>query len=89
MKRQNTACKEMIAEIVEFRKNGIRHFICSTDYWTDNGKHRHLKPVVKHTAQGISAYANAMWHKYGDSVTVEVGYFDNDCKWHKYTTYRA
>ena len=46
-------------------------------------------PVMKHTAQGISSYANAMYRKYGDDVTVEVGYFDNDLNYHKYVTYHA
>ena len=89
MKRRNTACREMIEEVATFRKDGIKNFICTADYYTESGKHKTLNPVMKHTAQGISAYANAMYNKYGDTVTVEVGYFDNNCKWHTYTTYHA
>lgn len=84
MKRRNTACRYMIEEFAELKKQGIKDFICTT--W--NGDKRY-KPVMKHTAQGVSAYANDMYKKYGDSTTVEVGYFDNDFNWHTYCTYNA
>ena len=84
MKRRNTADSEMIKDFSELKKAGITNFICTTT----NGK-KWYKPVMKHTAQGVSAYANSMYIKYGDSVKVEVGYFDNKCDWHIYTTYCA
>lgn len=84
MKRRNTACESMIRKFAELKKQGITDFICTT--W--NGDKRY-KPVMKHTAQGVSAYANNMYNKYGDGVAVEVGYFDNNFKWHTYCTYQA
>ena len=89
MKRVNTADPEMIRKIAELRKVGIKDFYCEADYYKQNGEHKHLALVTKHTAQGISAYANAMHRKYGDSVTVRVGYFDLNCKWIDYTKYHA
>lgn len=84
MKRRNTASDEMIREFAELKKQGIVDFICTT--W--NGEKRY-NPVMKHTAQGVSAYANKMYNKYGDGVAVEVGFFDNAFKWHTYCTYGA
>lgn len=84
MKRTNTADEVMIKEIAELRKNGIKNFICTAS--TGN---KVYKPVMKHTAQGISAYANAAYRKYGDAARVEVGYFDDDCNWKTYCTYSA
>lgn len=88
MKRENTACKEMIEEIKALKKSGIDCFICHTVY-TINGKDHWLKPVAKQTAQGISAYANKMFRKYGDYTSVVVGYFDKNDEWNVYTTYQA
>lgn len=84
VKRNNTASEDMILDVENFKKQGISDFICSTF----TSKKRYA-PVMKHTAQGISSYANAMYRKYGDDVTVEVGYFDNDLNYHKYVTYHA
>lgn len=84
MKRRNTADYEMIKDFAELKKDGITNFICTT-----KNENKWYKPVMKHTAQGVSAYANKMYSKYGDSVQVEVGYFDNNCDWHTYTTYCA
>lgn len=84
MKRNNTASEDMILDLENFKKQGITDFICNTF----TSKKRYT-PVMKHTAQGISSYANAMYRKYGDDVTVEVGYFDNDLNYHKYVTYHA
>lgn len=84
MKRRNTACETMIREFAELKKQGITDFICTTH----NGGKRY-KPVMKHTAQGVSAYANDMYNKYGDNVSVEVGYFDHNFNWHTYCTYNA
>lgn len=39
------------------------------------GNGKHLKPVIRKTEKGISDYANRMYRKYGDEVTVEVGHF--------------
>ena len=39
------------------------------------------KPVIRKTSKGISDYANKMYRKYGDDVTVEVGYFDDNFNW--------
>lgn len=84
MTKRNTACESMIKEFAELKKQGITDFIC-----TAFTSHRTYKPVMKHTARGVSSYANQMYNKYGDEIAIEVGYFDNDCKWHDYCTYRA
>lgn len=85
MARINTASAEMIKDFAELKKQGIATFICTT--WNANGKR--YEPVIRHTAQGVSAYANRMYNKYGDGVTVEVGYFDKSFDWHTYCTYGA
>lgn len=82
--RRNTADAGMVKDFAELKKQGVTDFICTTS----NGE-KVYKPVMKHTAQGVSAYANRMYSKYGDSVMVEVGYFDSWCKWHDYCTYGA
>lgn len=84
MKRRNTASEEMIKDFAELKKQGITDFICTT-----STNKTTFKPVMKHTAQGVSSYANSMYNKYGDSTAVNVGYFDNNFNWHDYTTYRA
>lgn len=48
-----------------------------------------LKPVMRKTEKGISEYANRMFRKYGEAVTVEVGFFDNCLNWIQYCTYHA
>lgn len=48
-----------------------------------------LKPVIRNTEKGQSAYANRMWNKYGDEVTVEQGYFDDNFNWVLETTWHA
>ena len=51
-----------------------------------NGKA--LTPVIRNTEKGRSDYANKMFRKYGDEVTVEEYTFDDNCniiplcKWH-------
>lgn len=87
MKRVNTADDEMIKDFKELKAQGISDFICITSFPNMNKKS--LKPVMKHSAQGVSAYANRMYRTYGDIVSVEVGYFDNNIEWHTYTTYGA
>ena len=82
--RRNTACEGMIKDFAELKKHGITDFICTTH----NGEKR-FKPVMKHTAQGVSSYANQMYGKYGDSVSVEVGYFNNEFNWVTYCIYQA
>ena len=89
MKRRNYASKEMIAMVATLREKGIKEYICSTSYVTKTGKVKTLKHVWKSTAQGISAYANNMFLKYGDSVCVVVTYFDNDMKFHILCEYGA
>lgn len=84
MKRENTAGEDMIREFAELKKQGISFFICTA--YTSK---RRYKPVTKSTAQGVSAYANKMYRKYGDNITIEVGYFDNDMNWKTYCTYHA
>lgn len=84
MKRTNTADSYTIAQVKELRKQGITDFYCTTN----TGK-KTLKTVVKGTAQGISAYANKMYRKYGDEVTVNVGYFDSNCNWVDMMNYHA
>lgn len=82
--RRNTACESMIRDFAELKKRGITVFLCST---SNAGKD--YKPVLKRTARGVSAYANKMYDKYGDGVSVEVCYFDADLKWVNYCTYGA
>ena len=48
-----------------------------------------LKPVMRKTEKGVSNYVNKMFRKYGESVTVEVGFFDNSLNWIPYCTYHA
>lgn len=84
MKRANTADAMMIEEINTLRMNGIKDFILTTT--TDN---KTFKPVWRHTAHGISAYANDQYKKYGDTTAVEVGYFDADLNYVNYCTYHA
>ena len=43
---------------------------------TPSGKR--LAPVCRTTEKGISDYANRMFRKYGDEVTVEEYYFDEN-----------
>ena len=50
---------------------------------------RTFKPVIRKTEKGISAYANRMYNKYGDDVTVEVGYFDDNFNWVLKETWHA
>lgn len=82
--RRNTADAGMVKDFAELKKRGVTDFICTA---CNGGKA--YKPVMRHTAQGVSAYANKMYSKYGDGVTVEVGYFDGECRWHDYCTYGA
>lgn len=87
--RKHTECESMVKEIAEMKKNGEvmqNMFFCVTTY-EKNGKRKHLKPVVKNTAYGISKYANDMYIKYGESVVVEVTYFDRDFNTKTLTTY--
>ncbi len=52
----------------------------------ENGKT--LEPVIRNTEKGQSDYANRMWNRYGDGVTVRQYHFDDDenlvleAKWH-------
>ena len=90
MKRENTACEEMIEKCKALKKQGVIGFICTTIVTSEDGTHKFFyKPVMKQTAHGISAYANRMYRKYGDNTTVEVGYFDKEANWHMITTYHA
>ena len=84
MTRINTADAEMIRDFAELKAEGITDFILQTS--TDK---KTYKPVIKHTAQGVSSYANQMFDTYGDSTIVEVYYFDNEFNEHKYCTYAA
>ena len=84
--RRHYACDEMKAEIKALKKSGVSMFFCTTSYMKEE-KTRYLKPVVKKTAEGISAYANEMYLKYGDTVVVEVSYFDINFDRKVYTTY--
>ena len=89
MKRRNTADSWLIEKVAELKKNGIDFFLCETTYTTKSGKEKTLRSVTKSTAAGISAYANNMYLKYGDSMCVTVGYFDKAFNWHTLTTYHA
>ena len=52
-------------------------YICQVIF--DNGKS--LKPVIRKTERGIGNYANRMFRKYGDTMRVEVGYFNEKVEW--------
>ena len=83
--RRSTACDTMIEEINALRKKGITDFYCNT--WVD-GKFKKME--VRHTAHGISSFANRMFDKYGWKTTVEVIYWSEDAQDFKtYTTYCA
>lgn len=82
MKRQNTASEDMIMDFAELKKYGINHFIITT-----TTPDRSYTPVIRHTAQGVSSYANRMYSKHGDDTKVEVGYFDSNCEYNIYCTY--
>lgn len=84
MKRRNTADEYTIEEVKQLRKQGITRFYCVTY----TGK-KSLTAVVKGTAQGISAYANRMYRKYGDDVAVDVGYFNNEGEYVDMMHYQA
>ena len=90
--RRHTESTEMIADIANFKKRGVTEFLCNTYYIDKKGREKRLAPVMKTTAYGISSYANAMWRKYGDTVTVEVVYFDfsgDEAELKTYCTYHA
>lgn len=53
------------------------------------GNGKTLKPVIRKTEKGISDYANNMYRKYGDDVTVEVDYLDDNFNLKRYCTYHA
>lgn len=53
------------------------------------GNGKALKPVIRRTEKGISDYANMMYRKYGDDVTVEVDYLDDNFNLKRYCTYHA
>lgn len=88
MKRTNYADPEMDREIKEMRRAGIRNFWCTARV-EKNGRIVRFEDVLKHTAQGISMYANKMYKKYEESlVDVEVWYVDKNCEIVTYCTYR-
>lgn len=72
-------------EIDDLKKQGVKCFYCTT--YLDG---KPLTPVIKQTAQGISAYANKMYRKYNDKysdIKVDVEYMDKDFNIKPYTTY--
>ena len=89
MKRKDYSSEWMKNRVAELKKSGVTEFLCNASYVTTNGKAKALAPALKSTAQGISAYANRMYLKYGDTLTVTVSYFDNEFKSHTLTTYSA
>lgn len=86
MKRINTASEIMINDFKEFKKQGITDFYCTVSNSVNN---KIYKPVMKHTAQGVSTYVNKMFDKYGDTILVSVDYFDKESNLHTYTIYGA
>ncbi|MBE6843225.1 MAG: hypothetical protein E7510_10420 [Ruminococcus sp.] len=83
-KRMNTASEVMIEDFAALKERGISDFICTVSTST-----KKYKPVLRHTAQGVSSYANLMYSKYGDDTSVNVGYFDDNLNWFDYCTYHA
>lgn len=92
MKRELKATDEFMMKVIELRRSGMKDFICETFYKklvNYNYVDTTLKPVIVHTAHGISSYANQMYAKYGDSCKVRVGYFDSDLNYKELCTYSA
>ena len=86
MKRINTASEIMINDFKKLKEQGITEFYCTVSNSVNN---KIYKPVIKHTAQGVSAYVDKMFDKYGDIILVSVDYFDKKCNLHTYTIYGA
>ena len=83
MKRTHTESDEMVRDFKELRAKGISTFGCQVT--KPNGIW--LRAVIKHTAQGVSSYANRMYAKYGDGTKVEVFYFTTENGKGKMKTY--
>lgn len=86
MKRTHTESNEMIQDFAELKKRGVDRFGCQVT--KPDGKY--LTAVIKHTAQGVSSYANRMYRKYGDGTSIEIFYFiieDGVGKMKTYCTY--
>ena len=86
MKRINTASEIMINDFKRLKEQGVTDFYCTVSNTVNN---KIYKPVMKHTAQGVSAYVERMFDKYGDIILVSVDYFDKECNLHTYTIYGA
>jgi len=86
MKRINTASEIMINDFKRLKEQGITEFYCTVSNSVNN---KIYKPAIKHTAQGVSAYVNKMFDKYGDIILVSVDYFDKEYNLHTYTIYGA
>lgn len=86
MKRINTASENMINDFKELKKQGITEFYCTVSNSVNN---KIYKTVMKHTAQGVSAYVDRMFDKYSDTILVSVDYFDKEYNLHTYTIYGA
>ena len=89
MKRTDYSSDYMKARVKQLKSEGVDFFFCETSYTTTSGKFKRLKTAMKSTAQGISAYANKMLSKYGETVTVNVIYYDNKFDRHTLITYGA
>ena len=82
MSKTNTADQWLIERVEYLKSQGVDKFMCCT--WNGN---RWMRPVWRATAQGISKYANDMFRKYGEGVSVTVEYLDDKAMEFKSLTY--
>lgn len=82
MKRKGYATLEMINEVKELKKNGVRQFILTAYVGASQ------ITEFRKTANGISAWANHICERY-PNATVEVEYIDKEYKLHLLTTYHC
>lgn len=88
-RRVHTEDPSMVEDVKRLKERGINWIWCQLIVTDKNGKDKRYKPVMKKTAQGISAYANKMFRIYGENITVEVYYFDEEMNIQPFTTYHA
>lgn len=85
MARRNTAHPDMIEDFKVLKKRGISDF-----YLNVIVAGHYKKTELRHTAQGVSSFANQMYCKYGDCTDVEVVYYDPEKQdFVTYTTYSS
>lgn len=85
MARQNTAHPIMIEDFKALKQRGIKDFYLGVIV-----KGQYKGTQTRHTAQGVSSFANQMYVKYGFGTDVTVTYYDPEkMDFVLYTTYSA